>query len=243
MNRINESITAATSPDDLLLQLEKRGGLMRLDTNVWPEMYHCSTVTKKELNAMKSLGEIVRLGLVQSIGKDEVKLSKGSYKPEPDTLYIDCSAGSIPKRPAISVFNGRNITLQPVRFCQQVFSAAFIGHAEAAYEDENLKNKLCVPVPHPDVPGDYVRITLQTYRNGLNWAIQPKTAAWLQNARLDWFRHLAAPMPEDPEKLKEAQGQLFKGMQGLIAKLESLMEQIPKSNNAWEGATLVKAQM
>ena len=41
------------------------------------------------------------------------------------------------------VFAEDRITLQSVRTCQQVFSAAFIGHVEAAYDDEAHKNELC----------------------------------------------------------------------------------------------------
>ena len=50
----------------------------------------------------------------------------------------------------VPVFGDDRIVLQTVRHCQQVFSAAFIGHVEASYDDQATKNELCTVVPHPD---------------------------------------------------------------------------------------------
>ena len=74
-----------------------------------------------------------------------------------------------------------------MRTCQQVFSAAFIGHVEAAYDDEALKNELCTPVPHPNSDVDFLRTGLATNLNQIRWAQDAELTAWLSTARLDIF--------------------------------------------------------
>lgn len=228
----NEVVMAAESVDDLFLKLEESGNLYRFDKNVWPSMFKCATVSLREFDALRGLANIIRKGNVQRVSKDEVILTKGTYKPDQDTLYVDCSANSVPKLEAIPVFNGRHITLQPVRFCQQVFSAAFIGHAELAYGDseEELKNQLTHPIPHPNVPTDWLRIMRQTNVNGLLHASQPKTAAWLADARLDWFKTFVPKAPEDPEQAKLFMMDLGARLQGVVNKLDTLMGQLPKDD-------------
>ena len=77
-----------------------------------------------------------------------------------------------------------------------MFSAAFIAHVEAAYENVEQKNALCTPVPHPDTDIDFLKTTLADGINGARWAEDPELSKWLANARLDGF---SAVQPEDQE--------------------------------------------
>ncbi len=90
-----------------------------------------------------------------------------------------------------------------MRTCQQVFSAAFIGHVEACYDNENLKNELCTPVPHPDDHIDFLRTSLASNSNAARWAQDPALQDWLLHARLDGFTNPDAPLDKsDPETTK-----------------------------------------
>ena len=104
-----------------------------------------------------------------------------------DALYIDCTADALARRPAVQVFDGDKITLQTVRFCQQVFSAAFIAHVEASYDAEDERNRLSTVVPHPNAADDWMRVTLAHAMNQLSWSADPALTIWLENARLDAF--------------------------------------------------------
>jgi hypothetical protein len=200
-----EAIMAATSVDDLFSRLEACGKVLRLSDKIWPSMYRCATVSLAELEQIQKIGNIIRKGLVLHIGADLIKLEGGNYVPTPDTLYIDCSADGLAKRSSVPVFNGNKITLQSVRQCQQVFSAAFIAHVEAAYNDnDKMKNEMCRPVPHPDKAMDWLIATIQTYRNTLRWNEESETRAWLAQARLDLFSIFLPPLPEDSEELRTA---------------------------------------
>ncbi|OBR02189.1 hypothetical protein CH63R_14490 [Colletotrichum higginsianum IMI 349063] len=170
-----DSITTASSIDDMLKSLVACQQLLQLDDKVWPTMYHCSTVSLAELEQLRKIKNIVRKGRILRISRNEVLLQHGSYTPNPDSLFIDCSANGLEKLPPTPVFQDDKITLQSVRKCQQVFSAAFIAHVEAAYKDDETKNKLCRPIPHPNEPADYALAYLQTFLNALYWNSFPKT--------------------------------------------------------------------
>ncbi|CAN9258320.1 unnamed protein product [Alternaria alternata] len=199
-----EAIVNATSLEDLFYRLEASGKMMRIDKNVWPTMYKCATVSVPELEQIQRIGNIVRQGRVVRLTANEVTLEGGKYTPVPDTLYIDCSADGLARLKPVPVFNGRHITLQAVRYCQQVFSAAFIGHVEATYDNDEVKNTLCTVVPHPDETQDYIGMTLETYSNAAKWYAEPKTRAWLAQARLDLVNAQTSSDPDEAAKAKAA---------------------------------------
>lgn len=182
-----EVFAKATSVEDALLQVAAQGGLLRFDEEVWPTMYRCATVTHAELEQLRRISNIIRLGRVQRITPEEIHLDQGSVATSAVTLHIDCSADGLERRPAVAVFAGDQITLQSVRTCQQVFSAAFIGHIEAAYDDQLLKNELTTPVPHPDSELDFLKTSLANSLNAARWSQDPQLQEWLQNSRLDGF--------------------------------------------------------
>jgi hypothetical protein len=114
------------------------------------------------------------------------------------------------------VFDASSITLQSVRTCQQVFSAAFIGHVESGYTDQNVKNELCTPVPHPDSDVDFLRTSLANMTNGGRWSQDPELRSWLVAARLDGFTAAGADTGPPPEAATAA-------AQAAIANLSKLL--------------------
>ncbi len=202
-----KAIAESTSVDDMFERLHACGQLLRFDDNVKPTMYRCATVTEVELQHLRTVGNIVRNGRVQAITSSEIVLDNASLATSAATLHIDCSADGLATRPAEQVFNGNAMTLQTVRTCQQVFSAAFIAHVELTYADDAEKNDLCQVVPHPDTDFDFVRTAFQNGRNAARWAADPELQAWLQQSRLDGFsrspEELALLSEEDQGRLVE----------------------------------------
>jgi hypothetical protein len=182
-----EAIAGAASVDDLFARTNASGLLLRLDERVRPTMYRCATVTEAEIAQLRRIRNVVRHGRVRRIEPSEIVLERGAVPSNPGSLYVDCSADALEKRPVAPVFDGARITLQTVRACQQVFSAAFIGHVEAAYHDEAQKNALCTVVPHPNTDLDYLRVTLANALNDLRWSQDAALAAWIARARLNLF--------------------------------------------------------
>lgn len=219
------AILAATSVDDLFERLIASGEVFRLSRDVQPTMYRCATVSEAEFEQLLKIKDIVRLGRVRRIEERSVVLDHGSAPAHANTLYIDCTADGLERRPPVPVFNGRHITLQSVRVCQQVFSAAFIAHIEASYSDETLKNDICMPIPHPNETIDYLRVIRSTLRNSLRWSEEPGLGDWLRQSRLDWLSRYAPPLPSDPSERAAALSKMRDGIQAQIAKLDELLRQ------------------
>ncbi|KAH8743447.1 pyridine nucleotide-disulfide oxidoreductase-domain-containing protein [Diaporthe sp. PMI_573] len=227
-----DSVMAASSVDDLLRRLVACQQLLQLDDSVWPTMFRCATVSLPEFEQLKKIKNIIRQGHVIRISRNEVLLQNGSYTPDPDSLFVDCSADGLVKHDATAIFQDDKIRLQPVRMCQQVFSAAFIAHVEAAYNDSETKNKLCRPIPHPDEGADVALVQMQTNLNGLYWNSHPKTKAWLSQSRLDMVRTSMLPLPEDPVAAQAVLKEIAVKLGGACAKLRLLMEGLPQGEAA-----------
>jgi hypothetical protein len=218
-----QAILAANSIGDLFVGLENAGILLRLDNTVQPEMFRCATVSKLELAQLRRIRHVVRLGRVQRIEQDRIVLDHGSLPTEPATLLIDCTADGLERRPVAPVFDGKLITLQTVRSCQQVFSAAFIAHVEAAYDDDAAKNDICVPVPHPNATIDWLHGTIANMRNDLRWARDAGLAAWLQQSRLNWPGRLGPPLPDEASARATFLVQKHAALDAMATKLAALV--------------------
>ncbi|OBI36540.1 NAD(P)-binding protein [Mycobacterium colombiense] len=184
------AINDAATVHDLFTRLEDAGVLLRIDPAVRPAMYRCATVTRLELEQLRRITDVVRLGHLLAIEPGRMVLDGGAVALGGDELFIDCTADGAEKRPATTIFGPGRITLQSVRGCQQIFSSALIAHVEAAYCDDAVKNELCVPLPHPDTDVDWLRLALADYSNQLRWFDDPELMSWLSAARLDLFGHL-----------------------------------------------------
>ncbi len=218
-----QAIDRATSIDDLFDALETCGQLLRIDPDVWPRMYRCATVSRKELAALRTIKDIVRLGRVQRIDAHEIVLDDGRIPTTAGTLHIDCTADGLARKPATPVFAGERMNLQSVRTCQQVFSAAFIGHVEAAYCDDETKNRLCSPVPHPDSDLDWLRDVIADGQNALRWSEDESLRAWLRGSRLDVLQHLGRSSPAATRESAESLRQLRAGLAAQQEKLSILL--------------------
>jgi hypothetical protein len=218
-----QSISEATSVEDLFARLEANGNLLRLDAAVRPTMYRCATVSRAELAQLRRIDDVVRLGRVERIGHDGVRLTGGAVTGNAAALYVDCTADGLERRPAVDVFDGDRITLQSVRGCQQVFSAGLIAHLEATRPDDSTRNELCVPVPHPNTDVDWLTMTLAEQRNEVRWIADQELLDWLAASRLNLLREMFAPMLARPRSRERLLGMVAKGLRTANDQLERLI--------------------
>jgi hypothetical protein len=173
--------------DDLFHRLEAAEELARIDPSVTPSAYHCAILSDGELAELRRITDVVRLGRVRSIDRDKLELEQGIIEARAGSCYVDCSAAGIPSRPSKPIFDGDRITLQWVRTCQPTFSAAFIGHVEATFGNDDEKNLVCRPIEPPTVPLDWLRMLAVQLDNRRAPFTYPKLQAWLTETRLDPF--------------------------------------------------------
>ncbi len=221
------AIRDAESVDDLFLRLEDAGALLRIDPAIRPTMYRCATVTRAELEQLRLITDVVRMGHLLRVDADKMVLDGGAVAMDPPALYVDCTADGAEKRPATPIFDAGRITLQSIRGCQQIFSAALVAHVEAAYPDDTVRNELCPPLPHPDTDLDWLRIALADYGNQLRWLDDPDLTAWLSAARLDLFGHLMghllAPASAKPRVRDRILHMARSALSATATKLDQLM--------------------
>ncbi len=182
-----ETFARAGSLKELFASLETDKRILRLDERVWPTKYRCATVSLEELSQLRRIENVVRMGRVVRIEPTAIVLERGSLPTDPDHLHVDCTADGLAKREIRPVFEGAKITLQSLFMCQQVFSAAVIGHVESRYDDDAMKNELCQVVPHPELDRDYVAAMLVSLENMARWG--GSFGRWLRKSRLCFAHH------------------------------------------------------
>jgi hypothetical protein len=105
--------------------------------------------------------------------------------------------------------------------CQPAFSAAVIGHVEAAYADDDTRNRFCGPVPYPHKPADWLRMMSSFNRNQLIWFDDPDMMAWLDASRLNVLHHVTAGVSERARE--KIIGMLSSRLVDIDDKLEALL--------------------
>jgi len=197
-----EAIAEAQSIRELFDKLENAGVLVRIDKSVTPSMFHGATVSQLELEELRKIDNVIRLGRVKSIEQSGVILEQGSLPHVEGSLYIDCSASAISNLETKPIFSGELITPQTVRSYQPVFSAAFIAHVELSYDGDQKKNELCQVVPLPNHDTDWIVMMSAMMTNQFNWGQDKDLRKWLYNNRLDGFSKLVADTDRrDAEKM------------------------------------------
>lgn len=197
-----ESIANSESVEDMFLRLEKTGVFLRIDQSVWPEMFHGATISQLELEELRRIKNIIRMGRVSQINTDEIVLAQGTIPTSTNVMHVDCSASAISNLDTKPIFEDKLITPQTVRSYQPVFSAAFIAHIEATYPEE-VKNQLCNVVPLPNTSMDWLKLTAALMINQKVWSQDEDLRAWLYENRLDGYSKLVQDVsPDDAEKMK-----------------------------------------
>jgi hypothetical protein len=214
-----EAAAQAEGVSDLFRRLEACGQLIRLDAGVEPTTFRCATVSQDELVSLRSIRNVVRLGRVTHIGPDRIELAEGSVPADRGQVHVDCSGSGLRPKPARPVFNGSVITLQAIRACQPVFSAALTGYVEATCDDAR-KNRICPANRHPDAAADWIPLICTAQRAEIIWATDPDVSSWMQRSRLNATCGMADHQ-EDPQ-MKSALARLFDNMEPAISKLETL---------------------
>lgn len=217
-----DALMGATTSDELFLRMETYGHAHRVNKSVKPAMIKAAIVSKPELEEIKRVENIIRQGRVKRIDSDKVTLEQGTYRPVPDTLYIDCTATGYPYRPVVPTWKGRHITIQMVKFVQPTFSAALLAHVEATYNnDEEKKNELCKPLPSMSKPADWSNTLLVSMQNRLRWIEEPKITAWLEKSRLE--APVLGPPPRDPEEAAKHNASIAHQIRAMCDKLEEIV--------------------
>lgn len=141
---------AAGSLDDLFLRLEAAGVMLRIDQDVVPTMAKTPTLATWELELLRTVEHVVRLGHVQGVTGREIELGGGSIPLTPGSVVVHCAASGLQYPPMVPLWGADRIRLQTVRAGFPCFNAALAGYVEATRDDDRERNRLCPPNTLPD---------------------------------------------------------------------------------------------
>ncbi|HKY36640.1 MAG TPA: NAD(P)-binding protein [Polyangiaceae bacterium] len=185
-----EAAALASSVEDLFARLSDSAQLLRADTSVTPTMFKAATASSAELDELRRIENVVRLGRVRRIERDAIVLEGGSIPTNGRQLHVHCAAAGLNPAPTMPIFGEGVITPQPIRTGLIPFNAALVGFVEASARDLVEKNRLCPPNRLPDVPLDWLRGTLIGRTADYLWSKEPDISAWLDRSRLNPSRGL-----------------------------------------------------
>lgn len=188
-----EQAARSSSLEEFFSGLEEAGVLLRVDRAVQPTMARVPTLGRWELDLLRSIENVVRLGHVTAVREGRLELTRGAASIARDALVVDCTAEGLRTPPLVPVWRPEVITPQPIRAGFPCFGAALVGYVEATRTDDAQKNAACRPSPYGNSLIDWVRMNLIGARNAHAFAAEPDIAAWAQTLALNPAGTLAAP--------------------------------------------------
>jgi hypothetical protein len=224
-----EAVADGGSVEEIYDRLEEREVMFRVDRSVVPTMMKGATLSAGELEQLRRIDDVVRLGHVQRIDRDEIVLEHGTIPTSPETLHVHCAAPGLSDRPPVPIFTDDSITLQVVSRVSLCMSAAVTAVVEASDRTTEAKNRLCVPNPWPQTPFDFLRAILVGIRTEAAWQ-DADLAGWVGATRLNVVG--ALPQLADQDAVGALQRRFLTALFPALEHLERLAAQVSDAERA-----------
>jgi len=216
---IMQSAGAAASLEDLFVRLEAAGVMLRIDRSVTPTMAKTPTLGVWELEQLRTIEDVVRLGHVRGVEPGRITLEEGSVTIAKDAIVVHCAASGLKYPPLTPIWAPAAITLQPIRAGFPCFGAALAGYVEATRDDDAEKNRLCPPTPLPNTLAGWANMNVLGTRAAMSFGSEPDIKAWADNVALNPAR---TPPDGGSAELNAALGRLQSLGRPGLAKLVAL---------------------
>jgi hypothetical protein len=180
-----EAAAQAASPDDLFRRLEAAGVTLRIDSSVTPTMAKTPTLAQWELDQLRTIDTVVRLGHLRQVEPTRLIFDDGEAATATDAVIVHCAASGLRYPPLVPIWGQQAITLQLIRTGFPCFGAALAGYVEATIDDDEQKNRLCPPSPYADTPADWARMQVLGNRASMSFGSHPDIKAWSDRVSLN----------------------------------------------------------
>ena len=175
----------AASSDDLFARLEDAGVMLRIDQGVIPTMAKAPTLAEWELDLLRTIERVVRLGHIRAVTAHEIVLERGSVNLPPDSVVVHCAASGLRYPPLVPIFGTDRIRLQPIRAGFPCFNAALAGYVAATRDDDRERNRLCPPNRLSDNPRDWIHMQSRGSIASRTFTAETDIAAWADRCALN----------------------------------------------------------
>ena len=217
---IMQAAAAASSLDEVFLRLEDAGVMVRIDRSVTPTMAKAPTLATWELDLLRTIERVVRLGHVRRVEPGRLTLDDGSVALAQDAVVVHCAASGLQNPPLVPVWGRSAITLQPIRAGFPCFGAALVGYVEATRQDDAEKNRLCPPSPYGNTLADWATMNVLGTRASASFGAEPDIKAWADGVALNPAR--VPPGAGDRAEVGEALRRLQAHAPAGVARLNEL---------------------
>ena len=174
-----------SSLDDVLLRLEDAGVMLRVDRAVTPTMARTPTLGLWELELLRGIERVVRLGHVRRADPSSLTLDRGSVAIARDAVVVHCAASGLRNPPLVPVWGPGAITLQPIRAGFPCFGAALVGYVEATRDEDGEKNRLCPPSPYGNTLEDWAAMNVRGTLATRAFGAEPDVKQWADTVALN----------------------------------------------------------
>jgi hypothetical protein len=211
---------SAGSLEELFLRLEDAGIMLRIDRSVMPTMARTPTLAEWELEKLRTLENVVRLGHIRRVDPKRITLTEGTVTVAPDAVVVHCAAPGLKHPPQVPIWGPDSITLLPIRAGFPCFGAALAGYVEATRDDDDEKNRLCPPSPYPNSMVEWARMNVVGTRNAATFNAEPDIKAWADTVAINPAR--VTPEYAGTPAVTEALGRLQAAAGPGVARLAEL---------------------
>jgi hypothetical protein len=175
----------AESLTDMFLRLEAAGVILRIDPDVLPTMAKTPTLGLWELELLRTIENVVRLGHIKSVATGEIVLEGGTVSLPPRSVVVHCAASGLQYPPLVPLWGPDKIRLQTIRAGFPCFNAALAGYVEATRDDDGERNRLCPPNTLPDNPANWAEMQVRGILAARTYGAEPDIAAWANDCALN----------------------------------------------------------
>lgn len=180
-----EAAAAAADGGEFARRLEAAGMLVRLDPLVEPQAFRGATISRGEIELVRTIEHVVRARRVHSVGRTSVGTDAGEIPGDPREVYVDCTAAGVPCAAARPVFEDERITIQYVAVGFLPWSAATIGFVESTDLPDDEKNRLCPAVVFTGDVADLMTLAYAGMRGQVARARHDVVGPWSAATRLN----------------------------------------------------------
>ena len=179
------------------------------------------TLATWELEKLRTLEHVVRLGHVRKVEPGRIILDQGSVAVAQDAVVVHCAASGLQYPPIVPIWGPAAITLQPIRAGFPCFGAALAGYVEATRSDDAEKNRLCPPTPYANTMAEWVGMTVMGTQATMSFGSQPDIREWADTVALNPAR--LPPGQDRPAELVDVLARLKTGTPPGLARLAEML--------------------
>jgi hypothetical protein len=210
----------AESLDDLFLRLEAAGVMLRIDRDVLPTMAKTPTLASWELDVLRTIENVVRLGHIEHVTTSEIVFDQGVLPLEPGSIVVHCAASGLQYPPLVPLWGEDKIRPQTIRSGFPCFNAALAGYVEATRDDDRERNRLCPPNTLPDTTASWAQMQVRGVLAMRAFGAEPDIAAWANACALNPSR--IEPHEHDEPAVQAATARVGEVMAPGLARLAEL---------------------